>query len=442
MGSAGTILDAAAHRTRVGTVSAPRDKRTGPAAEDQATATTTKRTEHPHQTGRGSAHRSTSPAHGPAHGRRNGRGAPALRGDRHATHPSNPSSTFNRSDMTGRWAPSHQVPPPPAADIPWRQAIPFAQHSLADGAAHGGQEDTAVDHRKAPTGTHPGGTKSGPTPAPTPVNAPRHIGPVATVHPGAGGRGGPPAPTQDEVHVPPKASGNHSAHNGVDAAHGAHVNDLVRQLHATVATSVLATLGALVQHGAGSATLNHIITSADVLCRNAQSPEGAPPVAAIAPQLSPTRNPAPRAPDAREERAGSLHQEGRRAARASPARSIGEGERGVARAPNSRSNNARQGQEPHPPRGTPLPSSSTPRVHHHSGRVFTLEETAAYHATGGKRYTPAEITAHKARQRLLSLQSARRDGRSRDDGPGSKRSNSGSDHDSRGPARRREDNED
>ena len=81
-------------------------------------------------------------------------------------------------------------------------------------------------------------------------------------------------------------------------------------------------------------------------------------------------------------------------------------------------------------------------MHHRAGRAFTEEETAAYHAAGGNRHTPAETAAYKAGQRLLSLQSARHEGRRRDDGPGSKRSNSGSDRDSRGPVRRREGNED
>ena len=344
--------------------------------------------------------------------------------------------------MTGRWAPPHQVPPPVAADAPWRQAIPFAQHSLADGEAHGGQADTVGGHRKAPTGTHSGGTQVESAPAPTPANDPRHKVQEVTAHPGVGGHGGLPAPAQDEEHTPPKTSENHYASNGADTAHGAHENDLVRQLHATVATSVLATLDALVQHGTKTATLNHIITTANALCRNARSPEGALPVAAIAPQLSPTRTPAPHEPDVREARAGSLRREGRRTAHAPAARRIGEGGRGDARVSIARNNNGGQDQELHTPRGTPPSSSSAPRMHHRAGRAFTDEETAAYHAAEGNRYTPAETAAYKAGQRLQSLQSAGRVDRRRDDGPGSKRSNSGSDRGGRGPVRRREGNED
>ena len=205
------------------------------------------------------------------------------------------------------------------------------------------------------------------------------------------------------------------------AAHGPEltVMGIYQSFSSQLAATAMVTIQSLLAHGEPTERVHSIINFTADMCRagrstctaSATAPGAAPPVAAIALQVSPNREATP------GEHAGrgvSPIHPSRPPERPSPAKSHAHGRAEQAAA------------QPQPRARADAPTGPVAgRARHHPDRVFTPAEDAAHRAADGHRYSPAEVLAHKALQRQQAQRDTQRtaaDERQRPRGPSSKRS--------------------
>ena len=194
--------------------------------------------------------------------------------------------------------------------------------------------------------------------------------------------------------------------------------DIYQSFSTQIAATAMVTLQSLLALGADPESVSTIINFTADMCKAGRiagtvppiAAAAAPPAAAIALRVSPTRDAQPLGADEHVGRGASPSQSSR-----SGKRPDGRTERGAS--------------QPQPRTRTEVPAGpaglAAGRVRHHQDRVFSLEEDEKHRALEGRRYTHAEIAAHKARQRAQSLRDLQRnaaDERKRPRGPSSKRS--------------------